>query len=120
MLNKEKKSGCIIIRETKNNIFINLNGVDGKLLVTYSGGSLGFKGSNRGTSFASKLIGRRVGKDAHFFGVKTIILKVKGPINQLVKSAIQGLLSFDLEILQIEQVKGPAHNGVRLCKKRRL
>ena len=121
MGNLEKKIiGRLYIKETKNNIFVNLSDLTGKIIVTYSAGNIGMHGSNRRTAFAGKFLGKKLGKEALFRNIHTVRLSICGPVNHIVKSVVQGILSYRVDIIEVEQLKGRAHNGVRKRKQRRL
>jgi len=121
MVYLEKKiEGRLFIKETKNNIFVNLSDIKGKVFVTYSAGNIGMQGSNRRTAFAGKFLGKKLGNEAFFRGITSVRVAICGPVNHIVKSVVQGILSYRISVIEVEQLKGRAHNGVRKRKKRRL
>lgn len=121
VVRKEKKSDAVCyINKTKNNIFLTCTDSTGNVKFQFSGGLIGMKGPKRNTPNAAELVGRRFGKEAEIVGYKSLHLKIKGALDGFVKSAIRGLQVYPLDLLQIEQIKGVSHNGVRKRKQRRM
>lgn len=112
--------GIIFIKETKNNIYVNLSSGEGRLLLNISSGNVGMRGSNRRTTVAGKYLGKRLGDEAESCGLKFIKLRIYGPVNNIVQSVVKGFTTYALNVIEIEQVRGIPHNGVRAKKQRRL
>src|SRR5207245_9351281 len=81
---KEKEKGIVPvgvvhIQATFDNSQVSVTDVDGRVICWASAGSLGFKGSRKGTPFAAQQAGLRAGNLARDHGMKTVEVRVKGP-----------------------------------------
>lgn len=114
----------ISIIETKNNIFVSLSYKKNKKLVFQaSGGMVNLPGRKRKTPLAGELLGKLLIDKLVYFKVDDIAILLHGSVTPVVKGIIRGLSTSRRRYMKfrfIEQVKGVAHNGVRLKKKRRL
>ena len=104
---------------TSNNTKITVTDSEGKTLVWASGGSVGFKGSKRSTSYAAQATAEIVGEKAYKVGIRNIQVRLKG-IGKGRFSVAKGLRSAGLRIQSIADVTPLAHNGCRPPKKRRI
>ena len=89
-------------------------------IVTITAGSIGFKGSRKGTPYAAQqasVAAASVARDQH--GMKSIEVRVKGPGSGR-ESAIRALASVGLHIVHIKDVTPVPHNGCRPPKRRRV
>lgn len=84
-----------------------------------SAGSLGFKGSRKGTPFAAQMASETAAKKAMEMGLKQIDVYVKGP-GAGRETAIRALQASGLEITMIKDVTPVPHNGCRPPKRRRV
>ena len=119
---KEKKNiphGVAHIHATFNNTIVTISDTGGNTVCWSSAGSLGFRGSRKGTPFAAQQAGVTAGNKARDVGMRTIEVSVKGPGSGR-DSAIRGLQNTGLEIRAIKDVTPMPHNGCRPPKKRRL
>jgi len=92
---------------------------DGKLICWSSAGSLGFKGSRKGTPFAAQQAAMRVANAARDHGMRSVEVRVKGP-GAGRESAIRALATAGLEVRTIKDVTPIPHNGCRPPKRRRV
>jgi small subunit ribosomal protein S11 len=67
------------IQATFNNTVITITDTDGNTLAWASAGSLGLRGSRKGTPFAAQQAAQKAGYAAKEHGVKQIEVRVKGP-----------------------------------------
>lgn len=104
---------------TSNNTKITVTNNEGKTLVWASGGSVGFKGSKRSTSYAAQATAEIVGEKAYRLGIRNIQVRLKG-IGKGRFSVAKGLKSAGLRIESISDVTPLPHNGCRPPKKRRV
>jgi|TARA_B100001173_G_C15902781_1_gene510600 small subunit ribosomal protein S11 len=104
---------------TSNNTKITVTDSEGKTLVWASGGSVGFKGSKRSTSYAAQATAEIVGEKAYKVGIRNIQVRLKG-IGKGRFSVAKGLRSAGLRIQSISDVTPLPHNGCRPPKKRRI
>lgn len=119
---KEKRiipTGLVHIQATFNNTLISITDPEGKLVCWSSSGSLGFKGSRKGTPFAAQQAAARAGNLARDHGMRTVDVRVKGP-GAGRESAIRALASAGLEVRSIRDVTPIPHNGCRPPKRRRV
>jgi small subunit ribosomal protein S11 len=119
---REKKivpSGHAYIQATFNNTIVTISDTEGNVVCWSSAGSLGFRGSRKGTPFAAQQASVTAGNKARDMGMRTIEVSVKGPGSGR-DSAIRGLQNTGLEIRAIRDVTPIPHNGCRPPKKRRV
>ena len=119
---REKKlvpTGCAYIQATFNNTIVTISDTEGNVVCWSSAGSLGFRGSRKGTPFAAQQAAVTVAKKARDMGMRSIEVNVKGP-GAGRDSAIRGLRNAGLEISTIRDVTPIPHNGWRPPKKRRV
>ena len=119
---KEKRIipiGVAHIQATFNNTLISITDQEGKLICWSSAGSLGFKGSRKGTPFAAQQAASRAATGARDHGMRTLVVRVKGP-GAGRESAIRALASAGLEVRTIRDVTPIPHNGCRPPKRRRV
>jgi len=89
------------------------------LICWSSAGSLGFKGSRKGTPFAAQQASSTVASKAREHGMKTVEVLVRGPGSGR-ESAIRALQTVGLEVKTIKDVTPMPHNGCRPPKRRRV
>ena len=119
---KEKRIvpiGVAHIQATFNNTLVSITDPDGKLVCWSSAGSLGFKGSRKGTPFAAQQAAQRAANAARDHGMRTLEVRVKGPGSGR-ESAIRALATAGLEVRTIKDVTPIPHNGCRPPKRRRV
>jgi len=112
-------AGHVYIQATFNNTIVTISDTEGNTVCWSSAGSLGFKGSRKGTPFAAQQAAVTAGNKARDIGMRTIEVSVKGPGSGR-DSAIRGLQNTGLEIRAIRDVTPIPHNGCRPPKKRRV
>ena len=119
---KEKRIvpvGVAHIQATFNNTLVSITDTEGRLVCWSSAGSLGFKGSRKGTPFAAQQAAHRAAAAARDHGMRTVEVRVKGPGSGR-ESAIRALASAGLEVRTIKDVTPIPHNGCRPPKRRRV
>jgi small subunit ribosomal protein S11 len=119
---KEKKVvpvGIVHIQATFNNAIITITDLQGNVISWASSGTLGFKGSRKGTPFAAQQAAVNCGQEAVKHGMKRVHVRVKGP-GAGRESAIRALQSIGLEVKSIKDVTPIPHNGCRPPKRRRV
>ena len=119
---REKKvvpTGHAYIQATFNNTIVTICDTEGNVVCWSSSGSLGFRGSRKGTPFAAQQASATAANKARDMGMRTIEVSVKGPGSGR-DSAIRGLQNAGLEIRAIKDVTPIPHNGCRPPKKRRV
>lgn len=119
---KEKRivpAGVVHIQASFNNTLVSITDPDGKLVCWSSAGSLGFKGSRKGTPFAAQQAALRVANAARDHGMRNVEVRVKGSGSGR-ESAIRALATAGLEVRNIKDVTPIPHNGCRPPKRRRV
>lgn len=119
---KEKKHvsvGAAHIQATFNNTVVTITDTNGNVVTWSSAGSLGFKGSRKGTPYAAQLTAEAAAKKAIDMGMKQLDVFVKGP-GAGRESAIRALQAAGLEINLIKDVTPVPHNGCKPPKRRRV
>lgn len=112
-------AGIVHIQATFNNTLVSITDTEGKLVCWSSSGSLGFKGSRKGTPFAAQQAAIRAGSAARDHGMRSVEVRVKGP-GAGRESAIRALASVGLEVRNIKDVTPIPHNGCKPPKRRRV
>lgn len=119
---KEKKNvpiGEAHIQATFNNTIVTLTDPTGNTVAWASAGTLGFKGSRRGTLYAAQLTAEAAAKKAMEAGMRQVDVFIKGPGSGR-ESSIRALQAAGLEITLIRDVTPVPHNGCKPPKRRRV
>ena len=119
---REKKvihSGTVFIQATFNNTLVTVTDGQGNVVSWSSAGSLGFRGSRKGTPFAAQQAAAAAANAAKDHGMRSVEVRVKGPGSGR-ESAIRALATTGLEVRIIKDVTPIPHNGCRPPKKRRV
>ncbi|MBS1400798.1 MAG: 30S ribosomal protein S11 [Firmicutes bacterium] len=116
---KKIDKGQVHIQSTFNNTLVTITDTNGNAVSWSSAGSLGYKGSRKGTPFAAQMAAETAAKAAKEHGLRSVEVYVKGP-GAGRESAIRALSACDLEITLISDVSPIPHNGCRPPKRRRV
>jgi small subunit ribosomal protein S11 len=119
---KEKKHvahGIAHVHASFNNTIVTITDVEGNVVSWSSAGTLGFKGSRKGTPFAAQQAATTAATSAREHGLRSIDIRVKGPGSGR-ESAIRALQAAGIEIKSIRDVTPIPHNGCRPPKRRRV
>lgn len=119
---KERKNiaqGIAHIKSTFNNTVIAIADVNGDVISWASAGTVGFKGSRKGTPFAAQLAAESAARKAMEHGLKRVDVYVKGPGSGR-ETAIRSLQAVGLDVSTIKDVTPIPHNGCRPPKRRRV
>ena len=111
--------GVAHIHSTFNNTIISITDPAGNVVAWSSAGSVGFKGSRKGTPFAAQLAAENAAKKAMEYGVRTVQVFVKGP-GAGRESALRSLQASGFAVSVIKDVTPIPHNGCRPPKRRRV
>ncbi len=111
--------GIAHIRATFNNTLVTLTDTSGNVVAWASAGSIGFKGSRKGTPFAASQAAATAAARAREAGMRTVDVRVKGPGSGR-ESAVRALVSAGLQVNTIKDVTPIPHNGCRPPKRRRV
>ncbi len=119
---KEKKivpNGVANIQASFNNTTVTICDMEGNVVCWSSAGSLGFKGSRKGTPFAAQQAAVTAANRAREAGMRSLEVNVKGPGSGR-DSAIRALQTAGLEVRTIRDITPIPHNGCRPPKRRRV
>src|SRR5216110_624423 len=119
---KEKKSipvGLVHVQASFNNTIITITDPIGNVLSWSSSGSLGFRGSRKGTPYAAQQASLTAANKAKESGVRSVNVNVSGP-GAGRESAVRALSTAGLEVRSIRDRTPIPHNGCRPPKKRRV
>ncbi|MBF8267617.1 MAG: rpsK [Dehalococcoidia bacterium] len=111
--------GKVYIQSTFNNTVISLTDLQGNLLAWGSAGTVGFKGSRKGTAFAAQRAAETAARKAMEHGLRQVEVYIRGPGSGR-EVAIRSLQSAGLVITSIRDVTPVPHNGCRPPKSRRV
>jgi small subunit ribosomal protein S11 len=111
--------GIAHIHSTFNNTIVTITDPQGATLSWASAGTVGFKGSRKGTPFAAQLAAESAARKAQEYGMRTVQVFVKGP-GAGRESALRSLQAAGFQIHLIRDVTPIPHNGCRPPKRRRV
>ena len=112
-------SGQVHIQATFNNTIITFTDKKGNALAASSAGAVGFRGSKKGTAYASQVAAEKAAEAAKgLYGVSAVDVFVKG-VGLGRDAAIRALSTFDIAVDSIKDVTGVPHGGVRPKRQRR-
>ena len=119
---KEKRHvvhGIVYIHASFNNTQVTITDQEGNVVAWSSAGTLGFKGSRKGTPFAAQQAASAAASAGRDCGLRSVEVRVKGPGSGR-ESAIRALQASGVEIRSIRDVTPIPHNGCRPPKRRRV
>ena len=116
---KKVDKGQAHIQSSFNNTLVTITDMNGNAISWSRAGSLGFKGSRKGTPFAAQSAADTAARIAKEHGLRSVEVYVKGP-GAGREAAIRALAAADLEITLITDVSPIPHNGCRPPKRRRV
>jgi small subunit ribosomal protein S11 len=116
---KNISEGVVHIHSTFNNTIITITDYQGNVISWSSAGSMGFKGSRKGTPFAAQQAADSAAKKAMDHGLRSVQIFVRGP-GAGRESALRALQSAGVNISLIKDVTPIPHNGCRPPKRRRV
>jgi small subunit ribosomal protein S11 len=116
---KNIAEGVVHIHSTFNNTIVTITDYQGNVISWSSAGSMGFKGSRKGTPFAAQQAADSAAKKAMDHGLRSVQIFVRGP-GAGRESALRALQSAGFNISLIKDVTPIPHNGCRPPKRRRV
>ena len=119
---REKKFvpvGRAYIQSTFNNTKITLTDPNGNVIAWGSSGTMGFKGSRKGTAFAAQRGADQAARKGTDQGLREVEVFVRGPGSGR-EAAIRSLSAAGIHITSIRDVTPIPHNGCRPPKRRRI
>lgn len=119
LIKRKISSGTLHIQSTYNNTNLVLSDKDGRTLCWSSSGSLGFKGTKKGTPFAAAKVGELIGEKAKTIGIQEVDVVLRG-VGPGRESSLRSFSSKGIELTAIRDVTPIPHNGPRPKKPRRV
>src|SRR5438067_12103656 len=119
---KERKHvsfGVVHIQASFNNTIVTISDQAGNVVSWKSSGSLGFRGSRKGTPFAAQQAAANAANQARDHGMRSVDVRVSGPGSGR-ESAVRALAASGLDVRSIRDVTPVPHNGCRPPKRRRV
>ena len=116
---KNVSHGVVHIRSTFNNTIVSITDLKGEVLSWASAGTVGFKGTKKGTPFAAQMASESAARKSMEHGLRKVDVLVKGPGSGR-ETAIRALQGVGLEVTLIKDVTPIPHNGCRPRKRRRV
>ena len=119
---KERKHvpvGLVHIQASFNNTIVTITDPTGNTVSWKSSGSLGFRGSRKGTPFAAQQAAMNAANQARDHGMRSVDVRVSGPGSGR-ESAVRALSAAGLDVRSIKDVTPVPHNGCRPPKRRRV
>src|ERR1051325_8005663 len=119
---KEKRvvhNGVVHIQATFNNTIVTISDQEGNTIAWSSAGSLGFRGSRKGTPFVAQQAALTAANIATESGLRVVEVRVSGPGSGR-ESAVRALSTAGIEVRAIRDVTPIPHNGGHPPKKRRV
>ena len=102
-----------------NNTIVTITDQVGNTISWKSSGSLGFRGSRKGTPFAAQQAASNAAQMARDHGLRAVDVRVAGPGSGR-ESAIRALAAAGIDVRSIRDVTPVPHNGCRPPKRRRV
>ena len=119
---RERKNvpyGPVHIQASFNNTIVTITDNNGNTISWKSSGSLGFRGSRKGTPFAAQQAAINAANQARDHGLRSVDVRVSGPGSGR-ESAVRALAAAGIEVRSIRDVTPIPHNGCRPPKRRRV
>ena len=119
---RERKNvpyGIVHIQASFNNTIVTITDQQGNTISWKSSGSLGFRGSRKGTPFAAQQAAMNAANMARDHGLRSVDVRVAGPGSGR-ESAVRALAAAGIDVRSIRDVTPIPHNGCRPPKRRRV
>ena len=111
--------GRAYIYSTFNNTLVSITDPQGGVISSASGGTVGFKGSRKGTAFAAQRAAEQAARRGMDQGLRQVDVLIRGP-GAGREAAIRSLQGAGLVVASIRAVTPIPHNGCRPPKRRRV
>jgi small subunit ribosomal protein S11 len=111
--------GRAYIYSTFNNTLVSITDAEGNVIAYSSAGTVGFKGSRKGTAFAAQRAAEQAARRSMDQGLRQVDVYIRGP-GAGREAAIRSLQGTGLLVTSIRDVTPIPHNGCRPPKRRRV
>ncbi|MCC7490720.1 MAG: 30S ribosomal protein S11 [Fimbriimonadaceae bacterium] len=112
-------AGVVHVQSTFNNTIVTITDPAGQVVSWASCGTVGYKGTKKGSPFPAQLAAEAAARKASDFGMKKVEVEIKGPGGGR-ETAVRALEAAGLEVTSIKDVTPIPHNGCRPPKRRRV
>ena len=112
-------TGKVFIQAGFGNTIVTITDLTGNAVCWTSAGMLGFKGSRKGTPFASQMAAEDAARKAVESGMKQVEVFLTGP-GAGREPAVRAIAGAGLRITSLKDVTPIPHNGCRPPKRRRI
>lgn len=119
---KQRRSvptGQLHVQATFNNTIVTFTDVKGNTIASSSAGACGFRGSKKGTAYASQVAAEKAAEQAKTYGLSAVDVFING-VGLGRDAAVRALGNFNITVNSIKDVTGVPHGGVRPKKARRV
>jgi len=116
---KKLTAGIVHIQSTYNNTRVTLTDQKGDVVLWASSGTMGFRGTKKGTPFAASKVAELVAEKGKMLGLNELNVEIKG-VGVGRESALRSLAASGLEINSIKDTTPVPHNGIKAPKPRRV
>jgi len=113
------REGKLYVSSSYNNTILTLTDPRGNVLHWTSAGSIGFKGTKKGTPFAASKAAEAMFLATQKLGIEKVAVFVKG-IGAGRESVVRSIVARGLDIISITDITSIPHNGCRPKKVRRV
>ena len=110
--------GRAFIHASYNNTIITITDVDGNTVAWSSAGSIGYKGSKKGTPYAAQLAAADATRKAQNMGLSQLDIVIRGTGSGR-EQAIRSIQATGVNVRTIIDDTPVPHNGCRLRKRKR-
>jgi len=110
--------GKAFIHASYNNTIVTITDVDGNTVAWSSAGSIGYKGSKKGTPYAAQLAAADATRKAQNLGVTQVDIVIRGTGSGR-EQAIRSIQATGVSVRTIIDDTPTPHNGCRLRKRKR-
>lgn len=110
--------GKAFIHASYNNTIVTITDVDGNTVAWSSAGSIGYKGSKKGTPYAAQLAAADATRKAQNLGVTQVDIVIRGTGSGR-EQAIRSIQATGVNVRTIIDDTPTPHNGCRLRKRKR-
>ena len=111
--------GRAYIYSTFNNTLVSITDPQGNVIASASAGTVGFRGSRKGTAFAAQRAAEQAARRGRDMGLRQVDVLIRGP-GAGREAAIRSLQGTGLTVTSIRDVTPIPHNGCRPPKRRRV
>jgi ribosomal protein S11 len=116
----KKEKNFVSLHHARNNFFIYVHNVNGKIIYQSTNGLAGYRGPKKPTTFAAEINGRRVAKAIKRSNLSPLVLVIRTRLTSFVRSAIKGINYVGIKFNYVRRVILKGHNGLRKPGLRRV